>query len=534
MWKVFLLFILLLKFGDASGNCDAKNYQSVGNAPNNALIYGITQDCQMFFIRPSQLHLLSTIRVDKRHSFCYANLVQLHVKAHDTLLLTFKQASNRICTLEVHIPALNMLFGDHLFRYSLLNSLPYASCSYSKDQTFQLEPDLSFMDPVYNDVIYFIDALSSGKQWKVLQFLLKDTGTMSMMNNLTVSLQTSKLCCLMNFDYILTLGDSSANEFVASLDNQRDKLYRRNRFDNLIYQQCAFEMMFRPKETEVSSFETPARGYGAVLNGQSVDGDFMVYVETDRTTDPPTTRLNMLSTSHPEHVSCVSATSFSYDVGIIREATVTKLKSEPRPPFGTKVSPRPSSKAEKLNDQASKRNRNSTPSPTASEKKKPTSPSSSSTSTPSEPPPNVPTSVKPKGTYSPSKSFFSYEFGGAGTTASAPEVISNEIPVKEIAAEQVRDEEELNEIIKELKSDEEKGEEEDSEDSGEDVGKEENDVGEMKTREVNITTEKGGDSSESSNATSSDAEAVKSSRISMNSNLIVLFISAISIFNYFN
>ncbi|ULT94492.1 hypothetical protein L5515_010902 [Caenorhabditis briggsae] len=519
MWKVFLLFILLLKFGDASGNCDAKNYQSVGNAPNDALIYGITQDCQMFFIRPSQLHLLSTIRVDKRHSFCYANLVQLHVKAHDTLLLTFKQASNRICTLEVHIPALNMLFGDHLFRYSLLNSLPYASCSYSKDQTFQLEPDLSFMDPVYNDVIYFIDALSSGKQWKVLQFLLKDTGTMSMMNNLTVSLQTR---------------DSSANEFVASLDNQRDKLYRRNRFDNLIYQQCAFEMMFRPKETEVSSFETPARGYGAVLNGQSVDGDFMVYVETDRTTDPPTTRLNMLSTSHPEHVSCVSATSFSYDVGIIREATVTKLKSEPRPPFGTKVSPRPSSKAEKLNDQASKRNRNSTPSPTASEKKKPTSPSSSSTSTPSEPPPNVPTSVKPKGTYSPSKSFFSYEFGGAGTTASAPEVISNEIPVKEIAAEQVRDEEELNEIIKELKSDEEKGEEEDSEDSGEDVGKEENDVGEMKTREVNITTEKGGDSSESSNATSSDAEAVKSSRISMNSNLIVLFISAISIFNYFN
>lgn len=50
--------------------------------------------------------------------------------------------------------------------------------------------------------------------------------------------------------------------------------------------------------------------------------------------DPPTTRLNMLSASHPEHVTCISATSFSFDVGIIRESTVEKLKVDPRPPFG--------------------------------------------------------------------------------------------------------------------------------------------------------------------------------------------------------
>ncbi|KAF1757147.1 hypothetical protein GCK72_013602 [Caenorhabditis remanei] len=519
MWrlKVFI-FLFLLKFGDANGNCDARNYRSVENAPEDALIYGITQDCQMFFIRPSQLHLLSTIRVDKRHSFCYVNLVQLHVKSHDTLLLTFKQATNRICTLEVHIPALNMLFGDHLFRYSLLNSLPYASCSYSKDQTFQLEPDLSFMDPVYSDVIYFIDALSSGKQWKVHQFLLKDTGNMNMMNNLTVTLQTR---------------DSSANEFVVSLDNQRDKLYRRNRFDNLIFQQCAFEMMFRPKESEVNSFETPARGYGAVLNGQSVDGDVMIYVETDRTTDPPTTRLNMLSTSHPEHVSCVSATSFSFDVGIIRESTVEKLKNDPRPPFGTKVSPRPSSKSSKLNEQVNQKLKNSTPASSGKPTIIPTQSSESSVSS------SAATSQKPKGAYSPSKSFFSYEFGGAGTTttttsvAEEKELISNEIPFPEMSEEEERkQEEELNEIIKELKSDEEENEEKGEEKSEVNQEKE---VGELKTREVNRTSENGDKTAEStsSNATSSDAEAVKSSRISMNLNTIVILLSAISFCKYF-
>uniref|UniRef100_A0A1I7T474 DUF295 domain-containing protein n=1 Tax=Caenorhabditis tropicalis TaxID=1561998 RepID=A0A1I7T474_9PELO len=452
----------------------------------------------MFFIRPSQLHLLSTIRVDRRHSFCYTNLVQLHVKSHDTLLLTFKQASNRICTLEVHIPALNMLFGDHLFRYSLLNSLPYASCSYSKDQTFQLEPDLSFMDPVYNDVIYFIDALSSGKQWKVHQFLLKDTGNMNMMNNLTVQLQSK---------------DSSANEFIVSLDNQRDKLYRRNRFDNLIFQQCAFEMMFRPKDSEVNSFETPSRGYGAILNGQSVDGDTMVYVETDRTTDPPTTRLNLLSISHPEHIRCIASTSFSFDVGIIR----------------TKVSPRPNSKSTKLEDQINQKIKDSTYSPT----RKSPIPSTSSPFNPTVLPSSA-TSVKPKGAYSPSKSFFSYEMGGSGPTTTTPsdekQLISNEIPIEEISKEEEeKAEEELNEIIKELKSDEE--EEEDKEDEKE----KEKDVGEMKTRELNQTSDNGETSSESSsfNETSSDAEAVKSSRIATNSNTFIILISSILFCIYF-
>ncbi|CDK13317.1 uncharacterized protein CELE_C06E7.2 [Caenorhabditis elegans] len=222
----------------------------------------------------------------------------------------------------------------------------------------------------------------------------------------------------------------------------------------------------------------------------------------------------MLSASHPEHVTCISATSFSFDVGIIRESTVEKLKVDPRPPFGTKVSSRPSSKASKLNEQFNQKHKASTPSPT----KKP----SESSVTPSSA-----TSFKPKEAYSPSKSFFSYEMGGVGTT-SASEInekilISNEIPVDEISKEEEeKAEKELNEIIKELKSDEE-------------AVDGEKDVGELKTREVNMTSENGEENSENShsNDTSTDAKAVKSSKTTMNSNFILISISSILFCKYF-
>ncbi|VDM52886.1 unnamed protein product [Angiostrongylus costaricensis] len=74
------------------------------------------QDCQIFFIRPSQLPLLSTMNVNIHNSYCFSNLVQLHLKSHNSLLLLTKQAGNRMCTLDVQIPPTEMLFGDHLFR----------------------------------------------------------------------------------------------------------------------------------------------------------------------------------------------------------------------------------------------------------------------------------------------------------------------------------------------------------------------------------------------------------------------------------
>ncbi|ETN72860.1 hypothetical protein NECAME_18646, partial [Necator americanus] len=45
-------------------------------------------DCQIFFIRPSQIPLLSTINVNVHNSYCYPNLVQLHLKVNILLRFT--------------------------------------------------------------------------------------------------------------------------------------------------------------------------------------------------------------------------------------------------------------------------------------------------------------------------------------------------------------------------------------------------------------------------------------------------------------
>lgn len=54
--------------------------------------------------------------------------------------------------------------------YSVLTSLPYTSCSHLRDSSFILEPDLSFMDTTFSDVIYFINIKPIDSQWDVRQF----------------------------------------------------------------------------------------------------------------------------------------------------------------------------------------------------------------------------------------------------------------------------------------------------------------------------------------------------------------------------
>ncbi|CAB3409970.1 unnamed protein product [Caenorhabditis bovis] len=409
---MFRLGLFLSIFGRlAAGYCSGDNFRNVvkGAQSDDYLIYGLTQDCQMFFLRPSQLHLLSRIQVNARHSFCYSNLIQLHFKSNDTLLLVFKQAANRICTLDIHIPRFEMLFGDHLFRYSLLNSLPYASCSHSLDTSFQLEPDLSFMDPVYSDVLYMVDALSIGSKWKVFQFLLKDTGILSMMNNLTIANQYPN-------------ENAPANEFIISIDSERDKLFRRNRFDRVFDYQCSFNMLFRSSDTKVQSFASPNRGYGSMLNTFSVDGDIMLYAESDRSTEPPTTSLNILNIDQPDKVFCLLSTSYTYEIGLIQKSTFQKSSL---PSFAAIKKPNPTSSTNRPTAASSKKTKNQIP------------------------------------TLSPSKSFFRYENKQSSMTttttteyavvlgSAVPDILSNDIP-EENLNEDPENEDGLDDIIRDL------------------------------------------------------------------------------------
>lgn len=72
------------------------------------------------------------------------------------------------------------------FSYSVLSSLNYASCSYMTNSSFVMEPDLSFMDTSYSDVIYFADPDSRNSYWNIRQFKFDKDGYFKAMETFIV------------------------------------------------------------------------------------------------------------------------------------------------------------------------------------------------------------------------------------------------------------------------------------------------------------------------------------------------------------
>ncbi|KAK6752203.1 hypothetical protein RB195_003555 [Necator americanus] len=323
-WWHFVVLANLVVTSVAADICLSRHFHDVrGNEVDDYIIYGLTQDCQIFFIRPSQIPLLSTINVNVHNSYCYPNLVQLHLKSHKSLLLVTKQAGNRICTLDVQIPPTEMLFGDHLFSYSLLSSLPYASCSHSSPQMFRLEPDLSFLDTVFSDVIYFIDAQSTGALWSVHQFQITTDGFLKHLEKITVN----------NHAKQVWTGPDLANEYVVALDHQRNYLYVRNRYERSLLFECAYDLLFRPNTLVTHYLNTSLKEGRSWLNSMGADGNTLVYTETDRSVNPSITRLFAVNTADVKPGSCLVYTGYAYDVGIMQQATLKNMEAKPLPLF---------------------------------------------------------------------------------------------------------------------------------------------------------------------------------------------------------
>ncbi|XGW25815.1 hypothetical protein V3C99_006877 [Haemonchus contortus] len=323
-WLVLLLFnTVLTTLADV---CLSRHFHDIrGNEVDDYIIYGLTQDCQIFFIRPSQIPLLSTINVNVHNSYCYPNLVQLHVKSHNTLLLLTKQAGNRICTLELQIPPTEMLFGDHLFSYSLLSSLPYASCSHSSPKMFRLEPDLSFLDTVFSDVLYFIDAESTGALWTVHQFQINSEGFLRHLEKISINNHAKPL--------EVWTGPDLASEYVVTLDNQRNFIYIRNRFERNLLYECSYDLLFRPNTLVPHYVNTSSREERPWLNSMAADQNVLLYTETDRTVKPAVTRLFGLNIDKPSFGRCLVYTDYAFDVGVMRTSTLKFMEQNPLPTF---------------------------------------------------------------------------------------------------------------------------------------------------------------------------------------------------------
>ncbi|KAL6737412.1 hypothetical protein Aduo_011056 [Ancylostoma duodenale] len=325
-WRFVLLVNVVVTSSVLADVCLSRHFHDIrGNEINDYIIYGLTQDCQIFFIRPSQIPLLSTINVNVHNSYCYPNLVQLHLKSHNSLLLVTKQAGNRICTLDVQIPPTEMLFGDHVFSYSLLSSLPYASCSHSSPQMFQLEPDLSFLDTVFNDVIYFIDAQSTGALWSVHQFQINADGFLKHLEKISINNHAKPL--------EVWTGPDLASEYVVALDNQRNYIYIRNRFERSVLFECAYDLLFRPNTLVTHYLNTSLKDARPWLNSMAAEQNVLIYTETDRSVKPPVTRLFGLNTSDDKPGSCLVYTNYAFDVGIMQQSTLKKMEANSLPAF---------------------------------------------------------------------------------------------------------------------------------------------------------------------------------------------------------
>ncbi|CAJ0603673.1 unnamed protein product [Cylicocyclus nassatus] len=324
-WPVVLFVVNTVLTRVAADVCLSRHFYDIqGKDVDDYIIYGLTQDCQIFFIRPSQIALLSTINVNIHNSYCYPNLVQLHLKSHNSLLLVTKQAGNRICTLDVQIPPTEMLFGDHLFSYSLLSSLPYASCSHSPPQMFRLEPDLSFLDTVFNDVIYFIDAHSTGALWTVHQFQINNEGFLKHLEKISINNHAKPL--------EVWTGPDLASEYVVALDNQRNYIFVRNRFERSMLFECAYDLLFRPNTLVTHHLNTTHEGR-PWLNSMGADLNLLLYTETDRSVEPFVTRLFAANTALNRPGTCLVYTNYAFDIGIVRQSTLKKMEANPLPSF---------------------------------------------------------------------------------------------------------------------------------------------------------------------------------------------------------
>lgn len=54
------------------------------------------------------------------------------------------------------------------------------------NSTFLIEPELSFMDSLYVDVIYFVDPKSAGSFWTIRQFKIDKSGYLKALETFVV------------------------------------------------------------------------------------------------------------------------------------------------------------------------------------------------------------------------------------------------------------------------------------------------------------------------------------------------------------
>uniref|UniRef100_A0A915D5A8 Uncharacterized protein n=1 Tax=Ditylenchus dipsaci TaxID=166011 RepID=A0A915D5A8_9BILA len=277
-------FVLNISSNEASGSKEA---YSAAPKPQ-AYVYAITQDCQIIFARAEQMHQIGKmVEVDNRLTYCLPGLVQLHWRETETggigLQLLLKRTTDR--------------FAPYL--YSLRSSLNYAVCSFMSNSSFVMEPELSFMDTTYSDVVYFVDPSSSGAYWTVRQFKLDERGYFKALDTFITPThwKAAKSCRI----FIL-------------LDAQRKKFFAVHKQRKSVVSTCAYDLLFRPHRAKV-------------------ERSYLVPFETVSKTNRPANTLIKATTSNQSSPNCVLGVPFRAKFGFITTQSLEQLNEIQLPKF---------------------------------------------------------------------------------------------------------------------------------------------------------------------------------------------------------
>ncbi|KAI6233859.1 hypothetical protein M3Y99_00854800 [Aphelenchoides fujianensis] len=331
MRGLVLVGVLLASFlpahtRDQFNQCEPHKLVELGRRNGDQFyVFALIQDCQLIFARADQLNQLAYLPdVRSQLTYCLPHLAQLHwrtlkLNGNIGIQLLFKRHNNQICTLAVEFPRPNALVGEAVFSYSLLNSLSYAVCSYMPNANFSMEPELSFMDSTYSDVIYFIDPKSAGSFWTIRQFKFDPNGYLKALETFVVK----------NFAEETGFMNRQAGEHLISLDAQRKALYSVHKRDKDVSTTCAHELLFKLRPLRGDS---DGRNYR--INSLGADENVTIISEAQRINLNGFRSRVYISDRHANYsAECVLELPYIAKFGIVSERSLKQMNAKRLPTF---------------------------------------------------------------------------------------------------------------------------------------------------------------------------------------------------------
>ncbi|KAI6224404.1 hypothetical protein M3Y99_01397100 [Aphelenchoides fujianensis] len=341
MREFVLVGVLLASFlrahtSDQFNQCNPHKLVELGRRNGDQFyVFALIQDCQLIFARADQLNQLAYLPdVRSQLTYCLPHLVQLHwrtlkLNGNIGIQLLFKRHNNQICTLAVEFPRPNALVGEAVFRrdfsYSLLNSLSYAVCSYMPNANFSMEPELSFMDSTYSDVIYFIDPKSAGSFWTIRQFKFDPNGYLKALETFVVK----------NFAEETGFMNRQAGEHLISLDAQRKALYSVHKRDKDVSTTCAHELLFKlARIHRQRPLRGDAEGRNYRVNSLGADENVTIISEAQRINLNGFRSRAYISDRHANYsAECVLELPYIAKFGIVSERSLKQMNAKRLPTF---------------------------------------------------------------------------------------------------------------------------------------------------------------------------------------------------------